>query len=211
MVNKIETETTLSGKQYLGYEGKILVKVVKNNKTLITREYHNSGMPKLFEFLAKCLGGTRSEFLRPVKIKLFKYAAADEANADRPDQFRWEEAWNLAEEGPEQVSPFIMYNATPVIRRTIAEEAETNYTISGEDYQYEVTLHFSVPSSYMSEDVIHLVGLYPNNAIDNKDDVSAYYLFTDADNNWSPLELSQVGGNFSIFIEWTLVVSNKTK
>jgi len=210
---KINGNTTVSGTQYIGYQGTISVSIVKNNKVLKTRQYHNSGMPKLFEFLAKCLGGSNSEFLRPVKIKLFRYSGAEIIGAAPPKDFRWEEAWDGSEYQPIQVSPYLLYNTTPVIRKRLIETdvATSSSKAYLENTQYEVTLHFTAPAAYLAEDVIHMVGLYPNNAISDKDEVSAYYLFTNEKNEWDPLELSEINGNFSIFIDWTLTVSNKTK
>ena len=56
-----------------------------------------------------------------------------------------------------------------------------------------------------------MVGLYPGNAVNYATDVSAYYLFTTENGrDWDPLELSDALGNFSLIIEWTLSIANKT-
>ena len=211
-MEKINKSTNINGAQYIGYQGKVAVSLVKNNKIITTKSYHNSGMPKLFEFLAKCLGGTRSEFLRPVKIKLFQYPRADTTNAESPANFSWNDAWDGTDKQPSQISPYVLYNSTPVIRKSIStgQTAANDLLVPLEDYQYEVTYHFTIPASYISENIVHLVGFYPNNATDDKADVSAYYLFTNDANEWEPLKLSEITGNFSIFIDWTLIVSNKS-
>lgn len=207
----INNTTTIGGSQYINYQGNISVSIVKNNKVLQTKKFHNSGMPKLFEFLAKALGGNTSEYLRPVKIKLFRYPGADTTGGLTPTNFNWEVAWNEGEQSPTAVSPYIWYNATPVIKKT----AKTNTsgisaTTYAEDYQYEVTFHFTVPAAYISEDTIHIVGFYPNSATNDIEDVSAYYLFTKDDGKlWDPIAISKISGNFSIFIDWTLIISNK--
>ena len=55
-----------------------------------------------------------------------------------------------------------------------------------------------------------MIGLYPNNAIDPCEDVTAYYLFSDdQQKEWEPLELDESVGNYSIVVEWTLALSNK--
>jgi hypothetical protein len=84
----ITKDAKVSGMQYIGYQGAINVSIVKDNKVLKTKQYHNSGMPKLFEFIAKCLGGARSEYLRPVQIKLFRYSGAEIVGAESPKDFR---------------------------------------------------------------------------------------------------------------------------
>lgn len=61
----------ITGTQYLGYEGRISVSLVKGKKILKTKTYHNSGLPNLFKFLCMSLGGRPAESLRPSAIQLF--------------------------------------------------------------------------------------------------------------------------------------------
>ena len=65
--------TTIESKELdsISYAGKIKVSVERGNKTISTREYHNTGMPNLFKFLCNALAGNYLDNLRPVQIKLF--------------------------------------------------------------------------------------------------------------------------------------------
>ena len=73
-------DTTLNGTQSISYQGNIKLSINRGNKTIMTKNYHNAGMPNLFKFLANCLAGNISEFMRPVKIKLFDFPSADAIN-----------------------------------------------------------------------------------------------------------------------------------
>lgn len=63
----------------------------------------------------------------------------------------------------------------------------------------------------INDNIIHMVGFYPNNTFPgNEIDASAYYLFVNDDGDkWAPIELENVTGNFSIIIDWTMAVMNK--
>jgi hypothetical protein len=95
----------------------------------------------------------------------------------------------------------IKYEATPLIKYV---EAET--TANGEmiPEHYETTFHFRVPFSMISGEYVHMVGIYPTNAMSNAQ-ASAYYLFTedkaDGTRYWAPLDLSGITGNFSIILD----------
>ena len=47
-----------------------------------------------------------------------------------------------------------------------------------------------------------MIGLYPNNAISDKDNVLAYYLLTDErTKKWKPINLSSITSTFSLIID----------
>ena len=47
-----------------------------------------------------------------------------------------------------------------------------------------------------------MIGLYPNNAISDKDNVLAYYLLTDErTKEWKPINLSSITSTFSLIID----------
>ena len=47
-----------------------------------------------------------------------------------------------------------------------------------------------------------MIGLYPNNAISDKDNVLAYYLLTDDETkDWKPINLSNITSTFSLIID----------
>ena len=211
---KITADLKAVGLQNIGYQGKVVVKLANSNNVLATKEYHNSGMPNLFKFLALSVAGRvgtnyNVDTLRPVKLKLFYYKAVETAYAQKPDNFSWDTAWKATVK-PIEVSPFIHYDTTPKVSIKDNEESSTS-TATADDKHYETTFHFSIPFSYISGDAIHMVGIYPNNATNPDTDVSAYYLFTKNDGkDWDPIVLDDASGNYSIIIEWTMVFTNKS-
>ena len=47
-----------------------------------------------------------------------------------------------------------------------------------------------------------MIGLYPNNAISDKDNVLAYYLLTDEiTKGWDPINLSNITSTFSLIVD----------
>ena len=47
-----------------------------------------------------------------------------------------------------------------------------------------------------------MIGLYPNNAISDKDNVLAYYLLTDKiTKKWDPIDLSSITSTFSLIVD----------
>lgn len=197
---KKQTDSTIkeSETQAIGYQGSISVSVKRGDKTILKRSYHNSGMPNLFRYIANVVAGNSANELRPVKIKLFNYADTTQ-DALTPANFKWDSASPYLE----AVTPYVLFDTTPVVR---------SGGNSGEEASYGTTLHFRIPSSYISNPVIHVVALYPNNAA-GKNDLSAYYTFADEKNknSWKPIDMSDSVGDFSIIIEWTLETSNITK
>lgn len=188
----------LTGTQTFGYQGKVTVKLQHGNRVIRTQEYHNNGTPLLFKFLCSALAGRYTDFLRPCKVKLFFFPGADGESAVPPKEFDWQ-----AEFGgtniPRGVTSFIPYDTTPILERKRNPD------------RYQVTFHFRIPFAMINDNIIHMVGLYPNNTFPgNEVDASAYYLFVnDAGDEWAPIELENVSGNFSIIIDWTMAVMNK--
>jgi hypothetical protein len=63
----------------------------------------------------------------------------------------------------------------------IKKQAETN--------AYEITYHFRVPFSLISNDVIHMIGLFPNGIVNGYEkDACAYYLFTELNSETKQLQ-----------------------
>ena len=47
-----------------------------------------------------------------------------------------------------------------------------------------------------------MIGLYPNNAISDKDNVLAYYLLTNKiTKEWDPIDLSSITSTFSLIVD----------
>lgn len=188
-----QEETVVQGAQTINYQGSISLSINKGKKVLLKKKYHNKGMPNLFKFLANCLAGNYSGNLRPNKIKLFY----NPDTSTSPSNWDWNTAWGDNTTKPKAVSPYILFDATPVV------ETKENAC--------QVTLHFRVPFSYISGDKINIVALYQSDASDDQSQVAAYYLLTDENNTWDGgIDLSEVSTNYSLIIEWTLIVANKT-
>lgn len=190
------------------YQGKITVSLKHGKRVLSTKTYHNSGMPNLFKFIASAISGNSTTALRPTKIKLFKFPKADAANNTvLPKNFVWTDPdnWDPDNGGMVAISPYVLYSTTPIVKRVENEQFESN-----DDYHYEVIFYFNVPYTYISSTICHAVGFYPNNAISEIEDVSAFYLFSDeSGDNWEPLDATDAVGNFSINITWTMSILNK--
>ena len=217
-VEKTEAETPVinssieaKGIQPVKYQGTVSVKINHGNKTIFSRQYHNSGMPLLFKFLCSALSGEFFDTLRPCKIKLFYYPEADMGEQGvMPGEFHWDTAFERAESyRPKSLTPYITYDTTPVVKRIPDADSPSGMPT----YHYETTYHFRVTFELISDTTIHMIGIYPNNAYaGSEQDVSAYYLFVDEEtqSKWEPLELGEIAGNFSIVIDWTMALMNKS-
>ena len=68
-----------------------------------------------------------------------------------------------------------------------------------------VTYHFRIPFMALEGGaVVKRIGLYPNNISSEKDDLCAYYDFTDG----NEIEIPTDGSNYTIIIEWKLTINN---
>lgn len=220
LVSKITSPVTnLTGDQTISYAGHVCVKVNHGNNTILTKHYHNSGMPNLFKFLCNCLAGEYTDKLRPCKIKLFSYLAGDELpdeEKSKLENFNWVTNFSnpsivdekLNPYRPVSATPFIVYDTTPVVMYKEDPQTQNKY--------YETTFHFRVPFTLLSRNTIYMIGFFPNNAYEgNEANASAYYLFTEIDDEskkavWKPLVLDEsVTGNYSIIIDWTMSITNK--
>ena len=193
---------TTEGTQSIGYQGTIEVSIKHGNRTIVNKKYHNNGLEPLFRFLANCLGGNITESLRPTKLRLFIYEDAEKSENPttddtviKPSEFTWtsDHVTKLT-----SISPFITYNTTPFLQK--------------EGESYTVTLHFSIPFAYITDNKVYAMGLYPNN-ITNNIDASAYFLYTELTQDkqliWKPLDLTTASGDFTFVISWKLSISNK--
>ena len=179
----------------VNYQGIVQVKLVHGDKVLSMQQYHNKGREDLFRFLALCLAGNTAEQLRPTKIKLFNLAETYLAEHTNPSQFNWEDAC-AANPGMIEATPYVTYSAAPVVEK--------------KENSYEVTLHFTIPAAYISQNTVYVLGLYPNNA-SAIDKSAAYYLCVEdvqGEKVWKPLD-TNVAANLSLLLDWTLSISNK--
>ncbi len=180
---KKSAQTTVDNTQSIGYSGKISISIVNGKRVISKQNYHNEGRLELFRFLANCLAGNLVEGLRPIQIKFFKYPANT--------SFNWTEAvWNDTSTAPKAVSPFIIYDAMPIVKAN-----ETTNTCT-------VVFHFRVPLSYLTDDS-NLIGLYSSNSSDDFN--ASAWVIPD-----QPITLPEnVVNNYSLILEWTLSISNK--
>ncbi len=184
----------VEGTQNINYSGKVTVSILRNNKTISSKTYCNMGRAPLFKFLCNCLAGKYYDTLRPCKIKLFNFTNTQVS----PSNFNWENV--DFDTYMEQVSPYITFDATPIIKGVNTDDDPT--TID----KYQVTYHFRVPDAYLVRGQINIVALYSNDATGQKDAVAYYKL---AENNeWAPIDFTNATGNFSLVIDWTLLLKN---
>lgn len=184
----------------LAYQGNVKFQILHGTKVISTKKYSNSGLPELFKFLGFALAGSYYPSLRPCKIAL--YDCVITGDYQDPTAFKWDEASSSG--ALEIVSPFVVYDATPVVKAT----AEG----------YSTTFRFKVPFNWLYKTTFNTLGLF------NEDNTAcAYYLFTEEETTgttttkkWLQQELGTdvdgvkaiPTGDYSIVVEWTLRVSN---
>lgn len=189
---KVKNNIAIKQVDGINYSGQVVVKILSGNKVISKHTYHNNGRETLYKFLCNALAGNYIERQRPCCIKLFKYASAFGEN-NKPSNFIWDEAFDNTD-APKSITPFKDYDVVPVISRIELDDYAT----------YKTTYHFRIPFTLISDKVIHMIGLYPKNTINDKN-ASAYYLFTNDDGTeWQPIEIADNAGNFSIVIDWIL-------
>ena len=84
-IQTVKDVSQVSGTQDISYAGVVTIKLQHGKKTIMSKKYHNNGMPDLFKFLCLALAGSYTEALRPCKIKLFCYDAAFAIEQDTAD------------------------------------------------------------------------------------------------------------------------------
>jgi hypothetical protein len=191
---KISSEATeelySSKNSSLGYQGRVQVQIACGDRILSTKKYHNEGLPDLFRYISYALVGAYYPTLRPCKVALYNYANSDN-RTNGPNTFNWATAITSNIFTP--VSPYVTYDATPVVLST--------------ENGYAATYRFKIPFNWLYRPAFNtLVLLSENNT------ALAYYLCVKQENGeqvWDPEELSDVNGNYTIIVEWTMEVSNK--
>lgn len=174
----------------IGYEGKVTLTLMSNNRVLKTQTYKNSGTAQLFKFLGYCLIGRSNdvENLLPCKIALlFNDSSTSPASA----------------------------NEYSVQRRSRLMEIAQAPIISSQPEEVKVTYSFEINKSaiFGAFNQVALYGYgYNNENIDlgNLGNFSAYYYLadntkdefkTEDTNNWSATTV--------LLIDWELSISNK--
>ena len=173
----------------LAYQGKVKVQVAHGNQIISTKTYHNKGLPDLFKYLSHALAGAYYPTLRPCKVALFNYANSDSTQG--PEKFDWATATtsNIFT----SVSPYVVYDASPVV------------TVTAEGYA--TTYRFKIPFNWLYRNTFNVIGLFSENNSE-----CAYYLCVKEEDGkivWDGEPLSDINGNYSLIIEWTMELSNK--
>lgn len=176
----------------IGYQGRVSVKVMNGKKVIASRTSHNTGCAKLWEFICKCISGSFIWNERPCRLALFGLLDSD----DKPDN-------------PKFTNDSLISSIIPVQIVSPLQEAvdESGQPIDGK----QVVFSFSIPSTYIFGTEIYKLALCPQTITDftSKDDLDAYYLFKNDEGNWVPFDLEDFRGNFSLVVEWTMVITNK--
>lgn len=186
-----------------GYQGVVTISILDKKQVVSTKKYHNKGTNKLFKFLADCLSGRWEEVqqLRPCKIILFNAGTREDGTKVKIGTFD-SQSWTKNE----QASVAVMYDsAVAPMKRT---------TTTGDTY-YSTTFHFRVPFIYINNNAkICKLGLYPNYISDYCEDLCAYFFITKEVTDtgelaWDPIEVPTNAGNFTVIIDWELIISDK--
>lgn len=192
--SQLQPEITTAQNNSISYQGKVKLQLLHGTKVISTHNYLNKGLPDLFKYISNALAGISYTTLRPCKVALF-YCATETGAYMNPATFVWEDAYknSLLTE----VSPYIVYDASPVI------------SAAGEGYA--TTFRFKIPASWLYKKAFNVIGLFSENNTS-----CAYYLCTKPKSDgveWDTTDLTQelkdVTGNYSLIIEWTMEVSNK--
>lgn len=189
MTNKVEK--TSNNVSALKYSGDICVKILDNERVLETRNYHNTGCTKLFDFLADCLTGnfTGAKDKRPCRIVLFEndldhptYILEDGKNKFQINSFN--ESC--------RVSTKVFYDSTPAPQIS--------------DGKASITYHFRIPFLCLTGGKkVTKLGLFTNLiSYGYQNDLCAYYILDDEE----AIAIPEAGGNFTIIIDWKLSIQN---
>lgn len=190
--NNIIVKSNPSIDSAIGYNGNLSVLIKNGNRTISKKAYHNMGHVKLFQFICNCLAGTFTETARPCRIRLYKANNPNSFDAStESDRSTWTDG--------DVVSSFI-YADTTTVPNAPGDGTTTN--------AYQVTYHFRIPLAFI-QDNIYKVALYSQIG-SAFDDICASFFFTNSNETaWDPIIISNLRGNFSVIIEWTMTVSNK--
>lgn len=176
----------------ISYKGTVKVSVQKNNKTISSKTFHNTGNINLFKFLCKCLAGTYNDTERPCRIALF---SGNESEKPETDSL-------------ENLFTYNFLSSLLIIQSNVTfPKNESN----------SVVFHFRLPYAFISSNTIYKMALFSNRktsfvTTDRVSDyIYAYYLFYDGDNKkWVPLNIDQDQvGNYSLIVDWTMTIDNQ--
>ena len=186
--------------QSLGYSGKVKISLMNNKQVLTTKEYHNSGTPLLFKYLAEALAGKLNSNLPPQKLALYTFSNEEAVANISPSEFSWEQHCS-------QLTPM-----TSMITYTSAPEVRP-YNDGG----YQTILQFVVPYSRMinpAENPAYVLGLFPamskSSAMDLEMALASFCLADPTTLAWEPIIFEDAFTTYNLLVEWALLVTNHT-
>lgn len=170
------------------YTGTVTVASYLDGRLIQKQVKHNSGLPKLFAFIANCLEGTWTEARasRPSKLALLKTTKDENLSLSNPMNNK--DAW----ESKNAV-------ATPIMHDSAVITAAANSLTSS------ITYHFRVPFlSLVAGSEIQKLLLLPADPTSYADEACAYFVLD------NPIIVPTSGGNFTVIVDWTLTFVNQT-
>lgn len=186
--------------QSLEYSGKVKISLMNNKQVLTTKEYHNSGTPLLFKYLAEALAGKLNSNLPPQKLALYTFRDENSVAKNPPSEFSWEDDY----ESLTPMTSMITYTSAPEVRPY------------GED-GYQTILQFVVPYSRMinpAENPAYVLGLFPamsKSASNDQGSALASFCLVDPDSlSWDPILFEDAFTTYNLLVEWALLVTNHT-
>jgi hypothetical protein len=180
----------------LGYTGQVTIKLVKDKKILKTQTYKNAGMPYLFRTLASALVG---ESIISLPGRLCLYAYKDQ---QKPEDFPQGFTWKDQKDNLEPVMYPILYSVPPQVIFTGTED------LPAEQQSFGCKFQFNVPYSVLQKHYFDVAVLFPCKEPILEDNICAYFLYPERQKLDEDLAAS---GNYSLFIEWDLYISNINK
>lgn len=192
---ELKTNTSL---QSLEYSGRVKISLMSNKQVLTTKEYHNSGTPLLFKYLAEALAGKLNSNLPPQKLALYTFSNKEDVAKTPPSEFSWEGADRLLT----PMTSMITYTSAPEVRP---------YGTDG----YQTVLQFVVPYSRMinpAENPAYVLGLFPAMAKSASMDLgmalASFCLADPETSGWKPILFEDAFTTYNLLVEWALLVTN---
>lgn len=202
------------------YVGEVKVRIMRRSEVLYEKVFHNKGRKPLFRHLANCLAGDyiEAEKDRPLVLNIFAIPYDQTDGGKNPEKTKGIRF---------QIADYAkVENLANSVVVTFIKQPEILYkNTSSEEYDKKsgVKYYFSVPFTSLSTfdnnkewpgyniAPLNLVALYSKNNATNYEDPSAYFFICDSNDNLISLLPSDVTsniGDYSLTIEWNLIVTN---
>lgn len=186
MITKTET---------LKYSGEVKVSLMKDNKVLSSKTYHNTGYPNLSKFICNALAGNYTAGARPCYVVLYNKGSTE--SATEPNY-----------EASLLITPAVLNDTTAVVKSVAVGNDVDHYT---------TTFHFRIPYAYLGANAVYKAALvsssFNHEYASASDELFASFPFTKTVEgvvDWDPINIDVTkAGNYSIIIQWVMTIANQ--